>query len=97
MPLLDPETEFRADLHLVPEGGEGFAHPFLAGVWPVYFRRIEKGHASVVGATNQRYHVLLVVLTAIVTDHRQAAEPDGRYIQTSYLSVFHTVRRGNVV
>ena len=89
--LLDAEAEFRPDFHFVAKRCECLADPLFAGVRAIDLRRIEESDAFVVCPANQSDHILFVVLPAVITHHRQAAQTDGRYIQSSEFTILHCV------
>ena len=91
--LLDTETELRSDFHFIAKRGKCLADPLFTSIRAIDLRRIEKGDAFVVCPTNQSNHILFIVLSAVITHHRQATQTDSRYIQSSERAILHRIVR----
>ena len=91
--FFDPEAELRRDHDLVAHGLKRFADPGFARVGTVDFGRVEEGHARIIGAANERDHVFLAVLAAVVAHHRQTAETDRGDFERAETTLFSHVRK----
>ena len=70
--LFHAKAELCSYLYLIPERGDGFAHPLFAGMRPVHLSRSKERDTLVVRPADKGYHVFLPVLSAIIAHHRQA-------------------------
>ena len=75
--FLDPKTELRADFHFVTERSQCLAYPLFAGIRPLHFRCVEKGHPFFVCTSDGGNHIPFSIFPAIIAYHRQATQTDG--------------------
>ena len=75
--FFNTESEFGCNDHFVAYGLQRFADPCFTCIRPIDLSRIKERAAFVVGAANERNHVLLFELSAVVADHWETPQTDG--------------------
>ena len=68
--FLHAKTKLGGYLHLTTERLQCLAHPLLTGLRTINLSRVEERHSLVVCPTDEGYHLVLVILSAIIAHHR---------------------------
>src|SRR3954452_18664556 len=80
---IDVETELGGDHHSLAEWPQRLADHFLVRERPVDLRGVEKGHAALDGAADQRNALILRQLVGIAETDAHAAKAHGRNVQAA--------------